>query len=62
MDPSSNKWTVMVTELHCQGAAGQPVPLHKCDIAFMSYENLRKELGYAEKCAAASPCYCFTCE
>ncbi len=52
----------MVTELHCQGAAGQPVPLHKCDIAFMSYENLRKELGYAEKCAAASPCYCFTCE
>ncbi len=57
MDPSGNKWTVMVTKLFCKGATGERVPLHECDIAFMSYENLRKELGYAEKCAAASACF-----
>ena len=51
MNPGSNTWTHMVTQLFCQGPDGQPLPLHTCDVAFMSYENLRKELGYAGKCA-----------
>ncbi|KAK9915395.1 hypothetical protein WJX75_008587 [Coccomyxa subellipsoidea] len=49
MNPGSNTWTHMVTQLFCQGPDGQPLPLHTCDVAFMSYENLRKELGYAGK-------------
>lgn len=55
MNPASNTWTLMVTELFCAGPEGQPLPLHQCDVAFMSYENLRKELGYADKCAPLHP-------
>ncbi len=56
INPASGTWTVMVSQLLCQGPDGRPVPLHECDIAFMSYENLRKELGYADRCALAYSC------
>lgn len=56
MNAASGTWTVLVSQLLCQGPHGRPVPLHECDVAFMSYENLRKELGYADRRALAYSC------
>ena len=44
-----------VRPLQCFTPDGKTALLHRCDVVFMTYESLRKELGYQHKCALASP-------
>ena len=36
--------------LQCFQPSGSTISLHHCDIVFMTYESLRRELGYQQKC------------
>lgn len=47
----NNPLVASITPLQCLMANGGTRPLHHCDIVFMTYESLRKELGYQQKCA-----------
>ncbi len=40
-----------IMPLQCFRPDGKTIPMHHCDIVFMTYESLRKELGYQQKCA-----------
>ena len=42
--------------LQCFQANGNTIPLHHCDVVFMTYESLRRELGYQQKCAPVTFC------
>ena len=38
-----------ITPLHCSAPGGRSVLLHHCDIVFMTYESLRKELAFQNR-------------
>ena len=52
---ASNPLASPITPLHCWQPDGSTAPLHHCDIVFMTYEALRKELSFQSRCGHASP-------
>ena len=51
---ASNPLASPITPLHCSQPGGSTAPLHHCDIVFMTYEALRKELSFQSRCGCAS--------
>ena len=51
---ASNPLAAPITPLHCSQPDGSTVLLHHCDIVFMTYESLRKELSFQSRRAHGS--------
>ena len=51
---ASNPLAAPVTPLHCSQPDGSTALLHHCDIVFMTYESLRKELSFQNRRAPGS--------
>ena len=47
---ATNPLVSSIKGLQCFQPSGSTIPLHHCDIVFMTYESLRRELGYQQKC------------
>ena len=50
---AGNPLVTAIKGLQCFQPSGSIIPLHHCDIVFMTYESLRRELGYQQKCVPA---------
>ena len=51
---ASNPLVNPITPLQCSQPGGRTAPLHHCDIVFMTYEALRKELSFQTRRARGS--------